>query len=146
MRISYSIMHIKFKYLLTLTIILHANFLAIAQEGKKVTIYVYATVTSAELQAAAFSKVFSVTISDNEANLKSSALNDVCDLIANDFRKHQLKNHQWKNYVSSFGKYGWNRKNLEEKRLDEMSTKKRNEYTVSESSFQFNFHVSDTIK
>lgn len=139
MRISYSIMNIKFNYLITLIIVLHTSLLVCSQQGKKVTIYVYATVTSAELQSASFSKVFQVTIPDKEENLKASTLNDICDWIANDFRKYQLKNYQWKKYVSSFGKYAWNRKSLEEKRLEEMNTKKRNGYAITESNFQFSY-------
>lgn len=139
MRISYSIMHIKFNYIIALIIVLHTSLLVCAQQGKKVTIYVYATVTSAELQAAAFSKVFPVSIADNASNLNTAAINDVCDWIASDFKKYQLKNYQWKKYVSSFGKYAWNRKSLEEKRQEEMSTKKRNGYAITESNFQFSY-------
>ena len=146
MRISYSIMNIKFNYLITLIIVLHTSLFVCAQQGKKVTIYVYATVTSAELQSASFSKVFQVTIPDKEENLRASALNDVCDWVANDFRKYQLKNYQWKKYVSSFGKYAWNRNSLEEKRREEMSIKKRNGYTVSESSFQFSDSAYSNFK
>jgi hypothetical protein len=137
MRISYSIMNIKFNRLIILILVLLTGFVVCAQQEKKVIIYVYATVTSAELQAAAFSKVFPVSIVDKESNLNAAAINDVCDWIASDFKKYQLKNYQWKKYVSSFGKYAWNRNSLEEKRREEMSIKKRNGYIISESNFQF---------
>jgi hypothetical protein len=126
--------------------LLLANLSMNAQDGKKVTIYIYAVVTSAELQAASFSKVFPVTFTDKESNFNAVTINDICDLVANDFRKYQLKNYKWKKYVSSFGKYAWNRKSLEEKRIEEMSAKKRNGYSITESNFQFSYSAHSNFK
>lgn len=110
------------------------------------TVYIYATVTSADVKATAFSDIFRITVEKSSAYNESSEKHSAAKKMENNFKKYMYINESWDKYVSTGSAWADSRSELEEKRLKAMESEKRRGYKVTSSLFSFSYSAGDAYR
>ena len=107
--------------------------------------YQVLTKTSAEFKKAVFTDVFRITIEkSNDSYLESAEKNLAVQKLEDAFKKHIYVTENWAKYVTVAGFYDDDYTKLTDRKLDEMSRQKRNDYTpMTTYNFSFTYKAGD---
>ena len=139
-------MKIQFLLCLIFPVLIGNTSMKPLQETK--TVFVYAVITSAEFKKAVFTDVFRITIEKrNDSYLESAEKNLAVQKLEAAFKKHMYVTENWSKYVTVAGFYDDDYTKLTDRKLDEMSRQKRNDYTpMTTYNFSFTYKAGDAYK